>query len=254
MTSLANILTRCRPAAEMKAHTAKLTIFIVVAALLVAGCGGSHASSTSAGQQVAPTATADSTTTSNPPTSTASDASSASIPDGWKPFEEGAYSGAVPQTWDIAVLDGAMLIDASNPFVQQLPQETQQALQGLFATGRFHSVVFAFIDRDPGFATNINMLGCFNALEVAPENKEVATMAELGFNAEKKGQVVFAGRLWNLTKVYFTSLNDSYEVMPHLGSCYLTITLSTKPGDETSLPDFETFLKLLEVDVSQLSD
>jgi hypothetical protein len=170
------------------------------------------------------------------------------VPDGWNSFSEGAWSGYVPSSWNVIKVDSSDVLSQSD--LEDIPGITQQTLDSMFASGGLSEVVFVFIDENPTFATNINMLGCFSNAESAPKGREVEAYRNAGVQASVVEEVEFNGENWNLIKAPLIQSNDTYQILTRDGSCNMVITLSTRPQDRSPIEDL--FLGLLEVDVDAL--
>lgn len=169
----------------------------------------------------------------------------ASLPAGWKPFNEGDYSGGIAPAWQATLLNGADLLKPGSTAANALPQEFREQVITAAQQGRFKETLFVFLAKTPGKASNINMISCL------PGSQTVAELQKQYDTGKVKhadaGTVPYAGKQTPLIKVEVNAALDTYQAVAQGETCYTVVTLTVAKGDPDRLPDFKLFMGALQL-------
>lgn len=205
-------------------------IFLVLLVLLGACSGGGSAKPTPAnGASGSPIAA---TTPAN-------------LPAGWKPFNDGGYTGGIAPTWEATLINGADLLKPGSTAADSLPKEFRDQVMAAAQQGRFKETLFIFLAKTPGKASNINIISC------VPGTQTVAELAKQ-YDAAKvhhsdAGSVPYAGAETPLIKVDIGTAFDTYQAVAQGQTCYTVVTLTVAKGDPDRLGDFKKFMASLQL-------
>ncbi len=169
----------------------------------------------------------------------------ADLPTGWKPFNEGDYSGGIAPTWETTLINGADLVKPGSTAADSIPQEFRDSVVKAAQQGQFKEMLFVFMSKTPGKASNINMTSCQLGTQ---------TLSELGkqydtgkVNHSDAGTVPFAGKSTPLMKVQVGATLDTYQAIAQGQTCYSVVTLTVPKGDSEGLAQFKQFMAALQL-------
>ena len=175
----------------------------------------------------------------------AATAKAANLPAGWKPFNEGDYSGGIPPAWEATLLNGAELLKPGSTAANALPQEFRDQVIAAAQQGRFKETLFIFLTKTPGKASNINMLSCLTGSQTFAELQKQYDTGQVKHS--DAGTVPYAGRQTPLLKVEISAAFDTYQAIAQGETCYTVVTLTVAKGDPDRLPDFKRFMASLQL-------
>lgn len=185
-----------------------------------------------------PTPSADATT------APASTAKASDLPNGWKPFNEGNYSGGIAPAWEATLIDGAELLRPGSTAADALPKELRDQVIAAAQQGRFSETLFIFLSKTAGKASNITLASC---------QPGARTMGELAkqYDTPKvqhsdAGTVPYAGKQTELVKVDIGTAFDTYQAVAQGETCFTVVTLTLAKGDP-GLNDFKKFMASLHL-------
>jgi hypothetical protein len=175
------------------------------------------------------------------------------LPEGWKSFSEGPFKGGIQRDWaalyaDLDDFDFSELPDG-------IPAEFRTNLENMQVSGEVEKVFLVFLDRDPAFATNINILSCEAeaSVDLIDTTEDVINLYGRNFvNAEPVDKVVYNGAEFDLIQLFLVPQYDSYQVYLKTDDCYTAATLTTRSGDRLQIEAFKLFLSHLSIDVAEL--
>lgn len=175
----------------------------------------------------------------------AATAKPADLPAGWKPFNEGDYSGGIAPAWEATLINGAELLKPGSTAADALPREFRDQVVTAAQQGRFKETLFIFLSKTPGKASNINMLSCIPGTQTTDELK---TQYDAGkVQHSDAGTVLYAGKQTPLLKVEIGAGFDTYQAIAQGETCYAVVTLTAAKGDPDRLADFKKFMASLQL-------
>lgn len=174
----------------------------------------------------------------------ATTAKPADLPAGWKPFNEGNYSGGIAPAWEATLIDGAELLRPGSTAADALPKELRDQVIAAAQQGRFSETLFIFLSKTAGKASNITLASC---------QPGARTMGELAkqYDTPKvqhsdAGTVPYAGKQTELVKVDIGTAFDTYQAVAQGETCFTVVTLTLAKGDP-GLNDFKKFMASLHL-------
>ena len=175
------------------------------------------------------------------------------LPDGWKSFSSGPFSGGVQKDWTATYADFDDFDFSDLP--EGIPEDFKQNLENIKAGGEVDKVFLVFLDKDPAFATNINILSCEapGSVDLIDTTEDVINLYGRNFlNAEAIDKVTYNGTQFDLIQLFLVPQFDSYQVYLKTDDCYTAATLTTRSGDKAQIDSFKEFLIHLKIDASKL--
>ena len=175
------------------------------------------------------------------------------LPEGWKSFSTGPFKGGVQKGWTVTYADFDDF-DFSN-LPEDVPEDFRQNLENIKAAGEVEKVFLVFLDKDPAFATNINILSCEAAesVDLIDTTEDVINLYGRNFvNAEAIEKVTYNGTQFDLIQLFLVPQFDSYQVYLKTDDCYTAATLTTRSGDKAQIDSFKEFLLHLKIDSAKL--
>ena len=169
----------------------------------------------------------------------------ADLPQGWKPFNEGDYSGGIAPTWEATLINGADLLKPGSTAADAIPQEFRDGVVAAAKQGQFKEMLFVFMSKTPGKASNINMTSCQAGSQAL---SELAKQYDSGKVVHSDaGAVTFAGKSTPLMKVQVGAALDTYQAVAQGETCYAVVTLTVPKGDADGLAQFKKFMAALHL-------
>jgi hypothetical protein len=175
------------------------------------------------------------------------------LPAGWKSFSAGPFKGAIEKDWDVTYADLNDFDFSDLP--EGIPPDIKTNLESLQTSGEVEKVFLVFLDKDPAFATNINILSCEaeDSVDLIDTTLEVINLYGRNFvNAEPVDKVVYNGAEFDLLQLFLVPQFDSYQVYLKTDDCYTAATLTTRSGDKAPIEAFRQFLAYLKIDAAKL--
>ena len=175
------------------------------------------------------------------------------LPEGWKSFSSGPFSGGAQKDWTVTYADFDDFDFSDLP--EGIPEDFKQNLENIKAAGEVDKVFLVFLDKDPAFATNINILSCEAAesVDLIDTTEDVINLYGRNFvNAEALDKVTYNGTQFDLIQLFLVPQFDSYQVYLKTDDCYTAATLTTRSGDKAQIDSFKEFLIHLKIDASKL--
>jgi hypothetical protein len=175
------------------------------------------------------------------------------LPDGWKSFSSGPFSGGVQKDWTATYADFDDFDFSDLP--EGIPEDFKQNLENIKAAGEVDKVFLVFLDKDPAFATNINILSCEapGSVDLIDTTEDVINLYGRNFvNAEAIDKVTYNGTQFDLIQLFLVPQFDSYQVYLKTDDCFTAATLTTRSGDQAQIDSFKEFLIHLKIDASKL--
>ena len=204
--------------------------FLSLAVPLLAACGVNRPAAPSGGDR------------SNQPAATAKPAD---LPAGWKPFNEGDYSGGIAPTWETTLINGAELLKPGSTAADSLPKEFRDQVVAAAQQGKFKETLFIFLSKTPGKATNINLLSCLPGTQQLSELEKQYDAGKIKHSSA--GTVPYAGKQTPLVQVEVGTAFDTYQAIAQGETCYTVVTLTVVKGDPDRLGDFKKFMSALHL-------
>ena len=175
----------------------------------------------------------------------AATAKPADLPAGWKPFNEGDYSGGIAPAWEATLINGAELLKPGSTAAGSLPKEFRDQVVAAAQQGRFKETLFIFLSKTPGKASNINMISCASGSQTIGE---LAKQYDTGkVQHSDAGTVPYGGKQTPLIKVEIGAAFDTYQAIAQGDTCYTVVTLTVAKGDPDRLADFKQFMASLRL-------
>ncbi|HEY7466950.1 MAG TPA: hypothetical protein VIB47_09700 [Dehalococcoidia bacterium] len=175
------------------------------------------------------------------------------LPEGWKSFSTGPFKGGVEKAWTVTYADFDDFDFSDLP--EGIPEDFKQNLENIKAAGEVEKVFLVFLDKDPAFATNINILSCEAAesVDLIDTTEDVINLYGRNFvNAEAIDKVTYNGTQFDLIQLFLVPQFDSYQVYLKTDDCYTAATLTTRSGDKAQIESFKEFLLHLKIDAAKL--
>ncbi|MEP6870983.1 MAG: hypothetical protein ABI939_03940 [Anaerolineaceae bacterium] len=204
-------------------------LFLALLLPVLAACGDGDSTTTSAKDSTTPGATA----------------KPANLPAGWKPFNEGDYSGGIAPAWEATLIDGAELLKPGSTAANALPLEFRDQVIAAAQQGRFKETLFVFLSKTPGKASNISMVSCLPGSQTIIELQKQYDTGQVKHS--DAGAVPYAGKQTPLIKVDRNPAFDTYQAIAQGETCYTVVTLTVAKGDPDRLPDFKRFMASLQL-------
>ena len=204
-------------------------LFVALLLPVLAACGDSDSPASPATHSTTPAATA----------------KPANLPAGWKPFNEGDYSGGIAPAWEATLINGAELLKPGSTAANALPQEFRDQVIAAAQQGRFKETLFVFLSKTPGKASNINMISCLPGSQTIAELQKQYDTGQVKHS--DAGAVPYAGKQTPLIKVDVSAALDTYQAIAQGETCYTVVTLTVAKGDPNRLPDFKLFMASLQL-------
>jgi hypothetical protein len=178
---------------------------------------------------------------------------SSNLPDGWKSFSAGPFKGGVQRDWIVTYVD----FDSYNPsgLPDGIPADFPEKLAAMQASGAFEGILLVFFERDPGFATQLNIVSCEPAasVDLIDTLEDVINLYGRNFvKAEPVGKVAYNGAEFDLIQLFQLPQYDTYQVYLRTDDCYTALNLTTRSGDRTPIDALHEFLAHLEIDADRL--
>ena len=177
-------------------------------------------------------------------TSPASTAKPADLPNGWKPFNEGNYSGGIAPAWEATLIDGAELLRPGSTAADALPKELRDQVVAAARQGRFSETLFIFLSKTAGKASNITLASCQPGARTMSELAKQYDTAKVQHS--DAGTVPYAGKQTELVKVDIGTAFDTYQAVAQGETCFTVVTLTLAKGDP-GLNDFKKFMASLHL-------
>lgn len=175
------------------------------------------------------------------------------LPEGWKSFSSGPFKGGVQKDWTVTYADFDDFDFSDLP--EGVPEDFRQSLENIKAAGEVKKVFLVFLDKDPAFATNINILSCeaLGSVDLIDTTEDVINLYGRNFvKAEAVDKVTYNGTQFDLIQLFLVPQLDSYQVYLKTDDCYTAATLTTRSGDKAQIDSFKEFLLHLKIDASKL--
>ncbi len=175
------------------------------------------------------------------------------LPEGWKSFSQGPFKGGVQKGWDVTYADFDDFDFSDLP--DGVPETFRENLENIKASGEVDKVFLVFLDKDPAFATNINILSCeaADSVDLIDTTADVISLYSRNFvKAEAIDKVSYDGTEFDLIQLFLVPQFDSYQVYLKTDDCYTAATLTTRSGDKAQIESLREFLSHLKIDVSKL--
>jgi hypothetical protein len=181
--------------------------------------------------------------------------SSRVLPEGWQAFSEGPFSGGIRDNWTPAYLDVSDP-DFGDALPEDIPSSIIEAIAEFLDAGNSPNVFFVFLELNPEFSSNINILPCESAQAGAflSNSANVIQYYEAqGMRVSRRGNLTYDGRNFDLIQLHISESFDTHQVYLETDDCYTAVTLTSRPGNTGSVDDFRTFVSLLNIDARRLS-
>ncbi|MEO6397856.1 MAG: hypothetical protein ABIP13_05265, partial [Tepidiformaceae bacterium] len=204
--------------------------FLALMVPLLAACGDNEPAAPAGGER------------SNQPAATAKPAD---LPAGWKPFNEGDYSGGIAPTWEATLINGAELLKPGSTAADSLPKDFRDQVVAAAQQGKFKETLFIFLSKTPGKATNINLLSCLPGTQLLSELEKQYDAGTVKHSSA--GTVPYAGKQTPLIQVEVGAAFDTYQAIAQGETCYTVVTLTVVKGDPDRLGDFRKFMGALQL-------
>jgi hypothetical protein len=175
------------------------------------------------------------------------------LPQGWKSFSDGPFKGAIESDWTVKYVDFATYDPADLP--DGLPEGFADRLGAMKAAGAVKSILLVFFEKDPGFATQLNIVSCEPAasVDLVDTTEDVINLYGRNFvRAEAIDKVTYNGTEFDLIQLYQVPQYDSYQVYLKTDECYTAVNLTTRSGDKAQIDSLQEFLLHLKIDASKL--
>ena len=177
-------------------------------------------------------------------TAPAATAKPADLPNGWKPFNEGNYSGGIAPAWEATLIDGAELLRPGSTAADALPKELRDQVIAAAQQGRFSETLFIFLSKTAGKASNITLASCQPGARTMSELAKQYDTAKVQHS--DAGTVPYAGKQTDLVKVDIGTGFDTYQAVAQGETCFTVVTLTLAKGDP-GLNDFKKFMASLHL-------
>jgi hypothetical protein len=179
--------------------------------------------------------------------------SDGNLPAGWKSFSDGPFKGAVQRDWIVKYVDFATYDPSDLP--DGLPDGFGDRLGQMKAAGAVKSILLVFFEKDPGFATQLNVVSCEPAasVDLIDTTEDVINLYGRNFiKADIVDKVTYDGAEFDLLQLFQVPQYDSYQVYLKTDDCYTAVNMATRSGDKAQLDSLREFLARLQINAAKL--